>query len=183
MREFGSLSSALALAVALVAGSVQGAAAQEASAVAPFPSLTAPSGPVVLTVSGQIEVVNRDQHAVFDRAQLESLGLTSYDTTTIWTTGVQRFEGVPIASLMAALGAKGSAIRATALNDYAVEIPMEDAVQGRALLAIRMNGEELSPRDKGPIWVIYPYDAGTEFQTEVIYSRSIWQLNRIEVLP
>ena len=96
---------------------------------------------------------------------------------------MQRFEGVPIASLMAALGAKGSAIRATALNDYAVEIPMEDAVQGRALLAIRMNGEELSPRDKGPIWVIYPYDAGTEFQTEVIYSRSIWQLNRIEVLP
>ena len=37
-------------------------------------------------------------------------------------------------------------------------------------------------RDKGPLWIIYPYDQNTDYQTEVIYSRSIWQLDRIEVL-
>jgi hypothetical protein len=27
--------------------------------------------------------------------------------------------------------------------------------------------------------LIYPYDKKPEFQTEVVYSRSIWQLSRI----
>ena len=37
-------------------------------------------------------------------------------------------------------------------------------------------------RDKGPLWLVYPYDADTAYQSEVIYARSVWQLDRIEVL-
>ncbi|RYH00603.1 oxidoreductase, partial [Salipiger sp. IMCC34102] len=36
-------------------------------------------------------------------------------------------------------------------------------------------------RDKGPLWIVYPYDDTPEYRSEVIYSRSIWQLDRIEV--
>ena len=39
----------------------------------------------------------------------------------------------------------------------------------------------MSVREKGPLWVIYPFDSDPEYQTEVIYSRSIWQLDRIVV--
>jgi hypothetical protein len=39
----------------------------------------------------------------------------------------------------------------------------------------------MSLREKGPLWIIYPFDSSPEYQTELIYSRSIWQLNRIEV--
>jgi hypothetical protein len=45
-----------------------------------------------------------------------------------------------------------------------------------------MNGAEMSIRDKGPLWIVYPYDASDDFRSEVVYSRSIWQLDRIEVI-
>jgi len=146
-------------------------------------ALTVPQGTPILTVSGQIDPSIGSEVAVFDLEGLQKLGVSTYETTTIWTTGTQTFEGVTLSSLLAAVGAKGSAIRATALNDYAIEIPMKEALDSSALLAFRMNGASLSTRDKGPIWVVYPYDSSKDFQTEVVYSRSIWQLDRIEVLP
>ena len=38
----------------------------------------------------------------------------------------------------------------------------------------------MSRRDKGPLWVIYPYHDNIDYRSETIYSRSIWQLDRIE---
>ncbi|MDP5360810.1 MAG: oxidoreductase, partial [Paracoccaceae bacterium] len=35
---------------------------------------------------------------------------------------------------------------------------------------------------KGPLWVVYPYDMSADYRSEVIYYRSIWQLDRIEVV-
>ena len=40
----------------------------------------------------------------------------------------------------------------------------------------------MSVREKGPIWVIYPYDHDADYRTDTIFSRSIWQLDRIDVL-
>jgi hypothetical protein len=39
----------------------------------------------------------------------------------------------------------------------------------------------MSVRDKGPLWLIYPYDSKAEYQSETIYSRSIWQLVKIDL--
>ncbi len=180
MQSTYSFLAVAAIVVGIGTGSVTGAMAQEKLTQV---ALGVPTGPVVLTVSGLIDRTNGDGVAVFDLALLESMGTTSFETTTIWTTGQQAFEGIALSDLMSAVGAKGTSLRATALNDYAVEIPLDAVTDGAALLAYRMNGVELSPRDKGPIWVVYPYDKGNDFQTEVIYSRSIWQLDRIEVLP
>lgn len=146
-------------------------------------TLAAPDGAVILTVTGQIDQTNADQEAHLDLGLLTAMGRVEIKTSTIWTDGLQHFEGVPLATVMAAVGAHGSVLRVTALNDYAVDIPISDAVPGGPLLAFQMNGVALSPRDKGPIWLVYPYDAGEEFRQEVIYARSIWQLVRIEVLP
>ena len=73
-------------------------------------------------------------------------------------------------------------LRATAINDYTVEIPVSDAVEGGPIIAYSVDGKPMSVRDKGPLWVIYPYDSGAQYRSEVIYSRSIWQLDRIEVV-
>jgi hypothetical protein len=45
-----------------------------------------------------------------------------------------------------------------------------------------MDDRPMSVREKGPLWVIYPFDDVPEYQNETIYSRSIWQLDRIEVV-
>jgi hypothetical protein len=146
-------------------------------------ALPAPTGEVLLTVRGEIANRNDGDAALFDRAMLEALGVASFETTTIWTEGVQIFAGVPLGALLDALGAEGTTLRAIALNDYAVEIPVSDAEANGPIVAYLQNGEPMSVREKGPLWVVYPYDARTAYQTEQIYSRSIWQLVAIEVLP
>ena len=50
-----------------------------------------------------------------------------------------------------------------------------------ALLAFERNGKPMSVREKGPLWIVYPYDSDAKFQSEVYYSRSIWQLDRLAV--
>ena len=92
-------------------------------------------------------------------------------------------KGVELATLLAALGAEGTVLLAIAHNDYAVDIPVSDAVAGGPVVAYLRNGAAMSMRDKGPLWVIYPFDSKPEYQSELIYSRSIWQLDRIEVQP
>jgi hypothetical protein len=39
-----------------------------------------------------------------------------------------------------------------------------------------MNGEILTPRDKGPIWVVFPWSDHPELDTRQARQRSIWQL-------
>jgi hypothetical protein len=164
-------------------GGISGPIAAQESAQQALSALPQPVGPVILSVSGPDILTNHDHRAEFDLAMLEGLGTISIETSTIWTDGKIKFEGVPLSRLLVALHAKGSAVRATALNDYAVDIPLRDEKLDGALLALRMNGQEMSPRDKGPVWVVYPYDSSADFQTDVIYASSIWQLNRLDVLP
>lgn len=144
--------------------------------------LAAPEGEVILTVSGAIDRTNADGVAQFDLAMLEALGTETIETSTIWTEGTKSFEGLPLATLVEALGIEGKTLRATAINDYAVEIPVSDAVPGGPIVAFRIDGAEMSVRDKGPLWIIYPYDQSADYRSEVIYSRSIWQLDRIVVV-
>lgn len=145
-------------------------------------SLGQPSGEVVLTVSGVSAQEATEGATQFDLSMLEDLGSVEFETTTIWTQGVQQFEGVPLERIVEKLGMKGTTLRATAINDYTVDIPLTDAVEGGPIIAYKHNGEEMSVRDKGPLWIVYPYDSKTEYQSEVVYSRSIWQLDRLEVI-
>lgn len=145
--------------------------------------LMAPTGPVVLEISGELSITNIGDQAHFDMEMLMALPRKTISTTTIWTDGDQEFTGVELADLIAAVGATGDTIRASAVNDYNVDIPIADAAPGKALVAYLRNGAEMPLRNKGPLWIIYPYDSDPQFQSETIYSRSIWQLYRISVLP
>ena len=95
---------------------------------------------------------------------------------------MQTFEGVSLGVLLEHVGADGAELNAVALNDYAVSIPTADAVEGGPIIAYSQNGEEMSVRNKGPLWIVYPYDGNEEYKSEEYYSRSIWQLDRIEVM-
>lgn len=145
-------------------------------------TLPAPTEQVILTVSGKIAVTNGDGVAEFDLAMLRALPRTSISTTTIWTVGKRRFNGVSIANLLNAVGASGSRLIAKALNDYAVEIPIQEAASNMPIIAYELDGVTMSVRNKGPLWIVYPYDSDSRYRSEKVYARSIWQLNRIEVV-
>ena len=145
--------------------------------------LPSPVGPVILTVKGAIGTTNMEGAAQFDLAMLQALPAVTFSTTTGWTEGVHAFTGVQLKDFVAAMDSQGSLLKMTAINDYMVEVPVADAVEGGPILAYLMDGQEMSIREKGPLWLIYPYDTKPEYQSEVIYARSIWQLDRIEISP
>lgn len=143
--------------------------------------LTTPDGPVVLIVSGDIKVTNQNDTAAFDMEMLQALPAETFETFTIWTEGPQTFTGVRLDVFLELLGVEAGALKAQAINDYAVSVPVADAKPGGPIIAYARNGAPMSVRDKGPLWIMYPFDSDKNYQTEVFYSRSIWQLDRIDV--
>ena len=119
--------------------------------------LAAPTGRVVLRISGAIAVRNDGETAAFDMAQLEALPQRTLATATPWTDGVVEFRGPLARAVLEAVGAAGERVRATAINDYSVEIPVADFGSYDVILAVRRDGRPMRVRDRGPIWVIYPW--------------------------
>lgn len=143
--------------------------------------LPQPKGPVVLSISGDIARTTDGTHALFDVAMLQALGMVTVRTRTPWTEGVSEFEGVLLRDVLRLVGASGETIHASALNDYMAEIPPADVAQHDVILALKKDGEYLTVRNMGPILVLYPFDSDPALQTEAIYTRSVWQLARLEV--
>lgn len=141
------------------------ARAQPAAAAVALTVTGAPGGPRELTMPA-----------------LEALGMADLVTVTPWTRSPQRYSGVPLLRLMQAMAAPPQAsLRAEALNRYAVEVPARDVWQSGAMLATRLDGEPMRVRDRGPIWLIYPWTDRPELDRPEVNERSIWQLRRIEL--
>lgn len=140
-----------------------------------------PAGKVLLTISGHIENTNDGGKAVFDLASLEKLGMVSFQTTSPWYNGRTTFMGISLQKLMDYVGAKGSVVKVTALNDYTTEIPLSDFKKYNVILALKVNGEYMRVRDKGPLFVVYPYDSLPELNNQIYYSRSAWQVSRMSI--
>jgi hypothetical protein len=162
--------SRLAMCIVALACLVAGAAAAQ----------PAQSEKPILTITGKISSTAAEG-VVFDRAKLEALGMVSFETKTPWYKETVKFEGVPLDKLMANVGASGEKVLAIALNDYSVEIPIEDFARYHAILALKRDGEYMSVRDKGPLFVVYPFDSDSELRSQKFYSRSAWQVNRLVV--
>ena len=79
------------------------------------------------------------------------------------------FSGPLIADVMAQTGMDGSELNLVALNDYAAAMPWSDIVDFPVILATRLNGETMAVRDKGPLFVIYPFDEHPELKNEVLF--------------
>jgi len=117
----------------------------------------------------------------FEEADLLALPQISFKTSTIWTDGIREFSGPSLMSVLEQAGVGSGEITLTAINDYSVII-RRDAINDEApIVALRKNGAPFGVRDKGPLWIVYPYDSTPEFQSEAIYAYSVWQLNRIKV--
>lgn len=161
------------------------AAALLALSAAPGPAaaLDAPKGEVILTVTAtKLTHPNVDGTAQFDLAMLEKLAGRSATMETPWTTGEVTFAGPLLRAVLDAAGADGARLKVKALNDYAADVPIEDAKALDTILATRIGGKTMSVRDKGPLFLIYPFDQDSGLFNEKYFSRSVWQIKEIEVV-
>jgi len=143
--------------------------------------LPAPVGPVLLTVSGRVGLPNQAAQAVFDLAMLSALAQRRFSVKTPWDPRPVSFEGPLLREVLQAADARGSRLTLVAVNDYKVEIPMEDLVHWDVVLALKMNGQAIPSRTKGPLFVVYPFDVAQGALLEQFRDRSIWQLVSIRV--
>ena len=143
--------------------------------LAPFTGAQEARAETLLTVTASDGTVTS-----FDRAALNAMDRVTYDTTTIWTDGTQKFAGVPLKTLLTKAGITEGTIRAVAENDYAVEIPVADLEDTAPIVADLLNDKPFSRREKGPLWIVFPYDSDPRYRSEENFARSIWQLVRIE---
>ena len=83
--------------------------------------------------------------------------------------------------MLAAVGAKGTKIAAVAFNDYKTEIPADDATMHDVIVARLMNNRPMPIREKGPLFIVYPFDTKAELRSELYYIRAAWQLNALHI--
>jgi len=146
-------------------------------------TLPQPADPEILIISGNLTQTNDAGVARFDLAMVDALPQRQTETMTPWFEGPQQFSGPLLSDLMDAVGATGSHLRIVAINDYATVLPWDDIQRFPVILASRHNGETMSVRNKGPLFVIYPFDEFPSLRNEVYFARSAWQVALIEVLP
>ena len=145
-------------------------------------ALDAPSGTVVLTMRGRIKRTNQGDNAVFDMAMLEAATQHSLTTKTPWFKDARKFTGPLLRDLLSLVGAHGTTLRVSALNDYRIDIPVEDARRFDVMLARLIDERPITVREKGPLFMIYPFDSDPTLRNALYYSRSVWQLKTIDVV-
>jgi hypothetical protein len=179
----------LALTIALVSSALPTAAdagqskdyeAVTEATLKPGMAIPEPTGPVILTVGGRIK---SGKPVRFDLATLESLGLIRFTTMTSWTTEPATFEGVLLSALLDVVGtdAAATSLNLIALNDFESPAPIDDSRKWPVMLALKRDGEYMSRRDRGPIWIIYPQHVYPELGQREYFSRWVWQLKAITV--
>jgi hypothetical protein len=148
---------------------------------APAMALEPAKDRVVLTVRGRIARHNSPEAADFDMAMLAALPQHRFVTRTPWDKQAREFTGPLLRDVLAAAGASGKTVLAVALNDYKVEIPTEDADQYEVIVARLIDGQPMRVRDRGPLFIIYPYDRDEQLRSDRYFKRSAWQLRILDV--
>ncbi|AEG91607.1 hypothetical protein [Ramlibacter tataouinensis] len=130
----------------------------------------------LLTISGK---TGSGLPAQFDLAALQRLPQHSFTTHTPWVPGPQKFTGPLLRDLLKQVESRGTVLQASALNDYRIAIPASDAKQYDVVVAHLIDDKPIAVRERGPLFVIYPFDQWPQLRNTRYYQRSIWQLKAI----
>ncbi len=151
--------------------------------------LEAPTGDVLLHIVGAVANTNTvatvdDSElpaAALDLAMLEALPVVTITTRTPWTEGETVFTGVRMSELMDYVGADPSDMTLSALDEYSVNVTDPEFGDYPVILAYKVNGDYISVRELGPLWVMYPFDDHPELDSSTNRARCVWQLTQIVV--
>lgn len=123
-----------------------------------------------------------EKSVTFTLEELLALPQTTVVTKNDYLDNKTVFQGPRLRLVLEELNVDRSAnLRMTALNDFSSDVPAMDAFNYDVILAVLRDGETMSVRNKGPIWVIYPMDDHPQLQDEAYNGRLVWQLKNIIV--
>lgn len=99
---------------------------------------------------------------------------------TPWFSAEQTFEGPLLRDVLKLASIQNGNIKLIALNDYAISIPASDAFQYDVIVARKRNGKLMTIRDKGPLFIMYPFQDHAELRVTEYFRRCSWQLRSIK---
>jgi hypothetical protein len=116
-----------------------------------------PAEATVLTIKGNVGAGNVGEDVAFDLPTLEKLGLMSVTTYEPFEKRDIQFTGVRLADVLAAADAPAAAtsVHLTALDDYQVDLRVNEVRQGGVLLATLQDGRPIPVEAGGPIRVVF----------------------------
>lgn len=136
-------------------------------------STESPAGPVVLTVAGNIAKTNRpaydekrdlffkyhkrafDKAFAFDRAMLESLGVTEVRADYKSGAGPKTVSGPRLTDVLDAAGCRGGALDTLALDGFRFRLSRVDVEARDWVLVTRADGRPLGVGERGPLWLVF----------------------------
>ncbi|MZR11518.1 hypothetical protein GQE99_00535 [Maritimibacter sp. DP07] len=118
----------------------------------------------------------------YDLEDLEALAQARYDTINDFVDVPTEFSGPLLRDVLAPLSVPEDAtLELIALNDYRFDMPYADAANYDVMVALERDGERMSVRENGPLWIIYPMSDHPELQAPIYNSRLVWQLTAIAI--
>nr|WP_314901028.1 hypothetical protein [uncultured Deefgea sp.] len=130
---------------------------------------------IILTVTGK-PATNAVQ---LTDAALSKLPQKSMTLQTPWYPVSKKFEGPLLRDVLKLAGISSGTIRLIALNDYTISIPVSDAFQYDVIVARLLDSKPMSVREKGPLFIVYPFHEHEELRKTDYYRRCSWQLRSI----
>lgn len=127
-----------------------------------------------------LTLVNGSQQLELSVDDLMAMPQTVINTENEFVDGKVVYRGPLVRDVLARVGLdKVDNVRFVAANDYYVDIPMQNFRDYGAILAIEADGERLSRREKGPVWLMYPISDFPELHDPIYSRRLIWQVVEI----
>lgn len=151
------------------------------AAIDPGSAIPAPSEDVILTISGNITITNKDEALALDLPTLEKLGLVQYRVADPWLQAEVGYTGVLLADVLKFAGAPESvtAVEVFALNGYSAEIPIAEIEAWPVLLATQVDGQHMTIENNGPTRIIFPYDTHSDVTSA--RNMSVWNVRSLVV--
>lgn len=135
----------------------------------------------VLTVSGNIARHDGNGVMRLTDAMLAELPQISFRTGTIWTSAPRTYTGPSMLSVLELAGAKGSRVTALAANAYRSSFAISALEDHVPIIARLIDGAPFGLRERGPLWIMYPFDEDQRFRTERHFAQCVWQLTELVV--
>jgi hypothetical protein len=135
---------------------------------------------VILTVSWADGRIPPVKFALKDIEKLERKDYWTVLPPSLGVTGRHDWQGIPLRAVLAAAKAQDfTKLRITALDGYEVYLPASDVQRFDPILAYRKDDQYIGILDKGPLFLIYPFESAPQLQTMEYINRTIWQVNAI----
>ncbi|MBO1518377.1 molybdopterin-binding protein [Oceanisphaera pacifica] len=140
--------------------------------------------PVVLSVYGKIRMDGQAYSQLdFTLNELQALKQADITTSHPWSNEPRHYHGVDLNDLLDRLFSqqKVLSIQLEAINDFSIEIDWSRIASYMPILAWQEDQRVMSLRNKGPLWLMLPFDKVPSVQQADFIHFMAWQLKSIRV--